>query len=596
MLELEDHGLMPTTSMRNGLGGLAAALQDMAEHRLSSHHHLFSLDPGVGKTTMVKHFLDQLIRSDHHEGVSAVVFLSRLDEVGKRIRDLQGLGLRDHVGVFVGKEAGEQRFTKLGCVEPHKARVLITTQQMLTQRCRGRRFAKTSAFHYQGAPRPVRIWDESFMPGEEFSMSSDDLASLLVPARDRSEALATAVDDLRDVLRDATVNKRLHVSAMSGLSAQEAQAALYGISVDTNQAENVQTAARNLRDIAEMSPLVHHDSRNDGVKIMLDYRDTIPSDLAPMVILDASGRCRHTYKLMEAKRGNLICHDAVTKDYSNLEIGVWAIGGGRSSFAQDSESERHRGIAQTISKRPDEEWLVIHHKDRERAQPFRDQLRDFLSDEVLSRVSFLHWGDHHGTNDYAHIENVVLAGTFFLPDKVYEGRARLAAGLCDEDKLHPNVKQVVKEGEHMHGILQALCRASVRGVDAEGRCRPCRAYVIASNQSGIAKLLPDLFPGCTVSAWEPFPQQMTSNVEKVIDLIDWLLKHEADLWDFIPFSWLRDELDFKDKANFRKTVLKRDCFSSAIAERGLEVAEAQVDGRIQKGLRFIFPDDDDCAT
>ena len=63
---------------------------------------------------------------------------------------------------------------------------------------------------------------------------------------------------------------------------------------------------------------------------MLDYRDTIPSDLAPMVILDASGRCRHTYRLMEEEwRENLVRLKEVCKDYSNLEINVWPCGGAR---------------------------------------------------------------------------------------------------------------------------------------------------------------------------------------------------------------------------------------------------------------------------
>lgn len=188
---------------------------------------------------------------------------------------------------------------------------------------------------------------------------------------------------------------------------------------------------------------------------------------------------------------------------------------------------------------------------------------------------------------------MILAGTFFLPSTIYEGRARLAAGLCDEDTVHRNTVRAVKEGEHMHGILQALCRASVRGMDPQGRCSPCRAYIIASHQSGIRKLLPGLFPSCRLSAWEPFPQKMTSNVEKVVDLVDWILEHEVDLWEFIPFSWLRDQLGFQDKANFRKTVLNKAAFQTAMAERGLEIGEGVENSRLQKGLSFIFPEDPD---
>ena len=134
--ELSGFGCVSTMKMREGLVRLANAFAAMADYSLSSHHHLFSLDPGVGKTTMVKHFLTQLIGSTDHEEVSAIVFLSRLDEVEKLLRALMDRGLRGHVAVLVGKEEDE-RFAELVSTPPNEARVLITTQQMLTRRCRG---------------------------------------------------------------------------------------------------------------------------------------------------------------------------------------------------------------------------------------------------------------------------------------------------------------------------------------------------------------------------------------------------------------------------------------------------------------------------
>jgi hypothetical protein len=470
---------------------------------------------------------------------------------------------------------------------------------MLTQRCRGgQRFAEVSVFHYRGSARSVRIWDESFMPGEEFSVSTDELASLLQPVRDRCSALASAIEDLQDNLKAAKANKRMSVPDVQGLGGHQAAITLKSVAMDLENAEPVRTAAQNLLDISGMYPMVCHDISKEEVKIMLDYRDTIPTDLAPMVILDASGRCRDTYRLMEKHRNDIVRHDVICKNYSNLEIGVWAYGGGKSAFAQDGESKRMRGIAQTVMERPDEEWLIIHHKDRRGTRTFPDQLRDFLSDEVLAKVSFLHWGNHHGTNDFAHIENVILAGTFFLPDDIYEGRARLAAGMCDEDKVHANTKRAVKEGEHQHCILQALCRASVRGIDAKGQCRPCRAYIIASNQSGIKKLLPDLLPSCNVRPWKPVPERVKGKVKEVVDQVDWILWHEATLWDIIPFNWLADQVGIKSKSNFRRTIRKNAGFQDAMQERGLEEAEFTEEGRTLKGLAFVesaFPNDPSAA-
>ena len=443
LLELSGHGFPPPTgSTRTGLRNLAEAFEGMAEGRLPTRHHLASLDPGVGKTTMVKHFLDCLLRSRHHDGVSAIVFVSRHDEIKKTVYALKELGHCRDVGVLVGKKV-EERFAQLVDVPPSEARVLITTQQMLEQRCRVRRFSEIDAFQYRGSPRPVRIWDEAFMPGEEYSLSSDDLASLIRPARDRCDELAIAIEDLKDELKSATLNKRFSVPSMRELGGRSASAALYRIASDTFHGEHVRTAAQDLRDMAGEAPKVFANSK--GIKTMLDYRDTIPSDLAPMVILDASGRCRHTYRLMEKWRENLVRLQEVTKDYSQLEIGVWPVGGGRSSFADDHECLRLRGIAETIGQRPEERWLLIHHKDRDGVQRFSDQLGEFLPPEVMERIEFLHWGDHHGTNRFASVENVILAGTLFLPSMIYEGRARLAAGMCDEDRVPPEVLRAVRE-------------------------------------------------------------------------------------------------------------------------------------------------------
>jgi len=55
-------------------------------------------------------------------------------------------------------------------------------------------------------------------------------------------------------------------------------------------------------------------------------------------------------------------------------------------------------------KRPDEDWLIIHHK----GEVERD-LKDYLPADVLDhRVRFLHWGNHYGTNAFA--DDVIAAG------------------------------------------------------------------------------------------------------------------------------------------------------------------------------------------
>jgi len=62
---LGSYGLTPTRSMSTGLYAAAQALEAMAEGTLSPQFHLSSLDPGMGKTTLIRHFIMALLASPH---------------------------------------------------------------------------------------------------------------------------------------------------------------------------------------------------------------------------------------------------------------------------------------------------------------------------------------------------------------------------------------------------------------------------------------------------------------------------------------------------------------------------------------------------
>ena len=83
--ELNDHGVSPSASTTRGLASVAEALEAMSEGSLPPQFHLSSLDPGVGKTTLIKHFIEALLTSRRHEDVSVLVCLSRLEEVDRML-------------------------------------------------------------------------------------------------------------------------------------------------------------------------------------------------------------------------------------------------------------------------------------------------------------------------------------------------------------------------------------------------------------------------------------------------------------------------------------------------------------------------------
>ncbi|GAH01827.1 unnamed protein product, partial [marine sediment metagenome] len=68
--------------------------------------YLSSLDPGVGKTTALIHFIKQLVACPEHDEVGMLVCLSRIDEIKRLVKeaDLDGV---DFAGLTRNGEAND---------------------------------------------------------------------------------------------------------------------------------------------------------------------------------------------------------------------------------------------------------------------------------------------------------------------------------------------------------------------------------------------------------------------------------------------------------------------------------------------------------
>jgi hypothetical protein len=202
--------------------------------------------------------------------------------------------------------------------------------------------------------------------------------------------------------------------------------------------------------------------RKDGAygHTILDYKETLPRDLAPLLVLDASSRrdVRETYNLWDHGRGGIKRLIEAPKDYSPLIIHHWAVSGGKSSFRSKSERGRRiRAVALTINSTRTKKWLVVHHKDDE----FEADVRALLED--CADVAFIHWGAHDAINDYADRSHVILAGTLFLRPSHYEALGRAAAGPSSADgPFSRKAFEAVRRGEHRH--LERRARRMNRAV------------------------------------------------------------------------------------------------------------------------------------
>lgn len=543
----------PSGTAWEALGDLLSTLEAMAEGKAAPRFYLSSLDPGMGKTAAVVAFVDTLLSYPDYEHVGVLICLSRLEE----IRGLaQRMGIpRDWLAVVTS----DAEVNALGSAEPNSARVLFTTHAMLEKRTDGRTFAGAREFHYQGAPRRVRIWDESVLPGQALTVARDDIAFLFRPLRAAHPALTDTLETIfgeLGALEDGARYTLPDFPAQHGVTLNDALALLSGA------AEDQRAALTALWFLSGKVATV----RKDGAlgQTALDYRDTLPADLAPMVILDASGRVRQTYRNWEESRGNLCRLKAAPKRYDNLTVHVWNTGGGKGSFDRKAD-ELASGIAATINA-SDEEWLVVCHKARGKVDT-ENQVRSLLLGNP-ARVSFVTWGQHDATNRFSHVPNVILAGTLFYRASFYEALGRASAGITSADGAYSREDTMrVLEGENRHLVLQALCRGSVRSSDGDV-CRPCNAYIIAATRSGIPAALPEIFPGCTVVPWRPIKRSLRGHIADAVEYIErWLA--ECPTESVLPFKQVARAVGLLDNSNFRRAIRQHPQFREAIAELGL---------------------------
>jgi hypothetical protein len=485
-------GHHPSPELWVGISDVVSRLVLMADGKCLPRPYLSRLDPGVGKTQTAVHFIRNLLKSPDHRDVAVLYCVSRLDEIPSLAADLG----KENVGVFTR----DDEKNKLGS-DPYWARVLITTQQMVDSRLSdGKSFGELKCFHYTGKPRQVKIWDESMMPAEELTLDPfrlgampEFLCNLSLPLAEKIQAVTEEVRRLKPGSTYAFFDPSEFVEY------DKAKAVL------ANLKENrFRETGETIWKLAGKTVRVRYELKSGNT--LLDYRNHLPDDFFPVLILDASGRVRETYKLWEEHRKGLVMLRAAAKNYSNLTVHVWSKGGGKKTWRENSAS-LIEGIIRTINKKPDQKWLIVTHKEddwldkgQERIPNLESAIRDQVN--IPGNLYFLTWGNAHATNDFVECTNVILAGTLFYPGSVYEVRARASMGLPAAEELGEKTLTKLVQWEHKHLILQAACRGSVRKCEGD-HCMPMNLYLIANNKTGIPSLLGDIFPACKVEEWFP---------------------------------------------------------------------------------------------
>jgi hypothetical protein len=202
--KFQNNGHCPSSEQWDALADLVNCLDGMARGTAEKTVYVCSLDPGLGKTTALKCYVDQLLTQqlDPYSDVGCLICLNTIDEVQRLIEEI-GIP-KDMLAVWTSRDD----LNRLGRSDRENARVLITTHARVLQQTSNTAFWTADKLYYKGSVRKLRVWDEEFLPGSPISLSVDDVMTTLKRLHSVSpelrDSIKTAFDEI-DLLPDRSV-------------------------------------------------------------------------------------------------------------------------------------------------------------------------------------------------------------------------------------------------------------------------------------------------------------------------------------------------------------------------------------------------------
>lgn len=516
------YGHCPSEQHWAGLDAVAEFVQQMADGTAKPHFAYSALPTGMGKTSLVIEAVRALVSDPHYRDVGVVIFVNLLEQIPILVRDM---GLQpDQFAVVTGanneelNQMGRGHFSKTGSgnwiSEHHRAQVLFTTQQKLLHIAKHKKdFETFFKFDPTGegekVPRRVRIWDEAILPAKTEVLSRDNILKFIdrlithdLP-RHAEQYFDWLQNDFGDDIAVAPDPFDLH-----WITFEEAQTiAASGLFVDD------ETGATLARLSGKKVRVFHDDISGSGQASAIGYTDVLPDNFAPLLVLDASGQLRVTYKAWAEGRGDLVQLPSAGKSYRNLRIHHWDRAAGLAVHRDNAEVEElAKGVLCAFQEVPAREMLLIVHRLPEKeyaslADRIRAKAKAEYGQAGLERLRFVTWGRHMASNAFADIRHVVAIGMLQYPPPVIEATWRAANGTPIEKDVTSEEFEATRLGEVKHHLFQAVGRGAVRRCVDGDVPEGCKLWVIYSTHGRMQiprTLLGEVFPGATVEAWEPF--------------------------------------------------------------------------------------------
>lgn len=541
-------------SIQDRLDKAASRMREAFGNSLEPALYVLSADCGTGKTTLVSKVLAEEKLCGFPSGGS-LVLVSTLSEIDSYV-ELAGL---DHKDYAVYTPDNEYKTYGSGLANAGKAPVLFATHTIARSRLlEAGGFATSDCFHYHGKPRAFRVWDESFSAVESATFELSGLHALPAAYKALSKAdHAIFWQLIRSCNEPATGLALLVPLELAGIATRALKASI----------KAPEQAKRTLEALAKLAgSAAYMRGSDDAGWSFIGIGRTLPTDLAPMFVLDASARLTERYKALPAHGFKVVELDPVQLSYERLNVHIWNQAAGKTTLHNQNERARiFDGIAQAANGKPDEAFLIVMAKehcgvDGDGTTTLPDALAALI--ERPERVSVCNWGRHVGTNAYRHIPNVIIVSSYNYGDDAYDALALASSGNRSGSVALADRQQQIAEA-FMHNVYQAVCRTAVR-VREESVSGAGNAYLIMREGKATRSLLARAFPGCSIATWTPVTKVAPKKHEKAIITLKALLANDT----IVSLQELRIACGGSQKSYLTK-VVKTNRFNDELRTMGV---------------------------
>lgn len=541
----------------NAVNPVAEALAEVAgeESTGKPRYYLLAMEPGMGKTGALADYAasQKLKRYPNWSGL--LVAMATRNEIRSFI-DRAQLDASDYsIIIQDGHELG-----RAGRADFDNAPIILTTHAKLRHLCHGRKFADVSQYHFHGKPRLLRVWDEAFIPGQPYSVRKDTVMGAIEKVRPRAQLEAQRLTAFAEGMQPDMANQTVDIPL--------------GVSEACKIANGIQESSLGSLGLLEQQKALLVNDGGHGLTLV-GAHSSLPADFAPAVIMDASGYVKHTYNIME-EAGHLMRSDRPRGSYANLTINHLTRSASREAFA-NAKTRRALldEVASVINQRSDEPWLVIHFMERsDDGYNLVEELKARITN--ADGLQFMHWGNHHGTNDYQSIRNIMVMGVWRQPSPAYVGQA-IAAGHPMNRHISRELLKSVRRGETQHHLLQAICRGNARNWDG-GVCGTSNVYLIGQLKDCGDGTLEQTFPDAIIVPWLPNGDEDRDPLAKIMSFIDQQMSDTA-VASFAK-RMIGDAMGYRNKAGALAKHMRKPLFHAWLRSKGYELTRTTVRRRL----------------